>query len=87
MFLLRQILGLLALIGLAWAVRRLFGERRRPVPPGAKRSVPASRDGVMVRDRICNTFLPESSALKASVDGQEHFFCSERCRQRFLTER
>ena len=41
----------------------------------------------MVRDRVCNTFLPRSRALLVTVDGHEHCFCSERCRARFLEGR
>jgi YHS domain-containing protein len=38
----------------------------------------------MVRDRICETFLPKSRAILLLRDGQEHFFCSEDCRSRFV---
>jgi len=41
----------------------------------------------MVRDRVCNTFIPESKALRLQIGGEEHFFCSEACRDRFLTSR
>ena len=40
--------------------------------------------GRMVRDRICDTFIPESSALTLRHDGQTHYFCSTTCRDRFL---
>ena len=38
----------------------------------------------MVRDRVCNTFLPRTSALAERVGGETHYFCSESCRLRFL---
>ena len=41
----------------------------------------------MVRDRICNTFLPRSKALVLSEGTEEHHFCSETCRDRYLAER
>ena len=44
----------------------------------------AARRGRMVRDRVCETFVPRSRALLLLRDGQEHFFCSEGCRTRFL---
>jgi YHS domain-containing protein len=40
----------------------------------------------MVRDRVCNTFLPQSRALELEVGGERHYFCSESCRDRFLAE-
>lgn len=36
----------------------------------------------MVRDRVCDTFLPRSRALVAVVDGREQHFCSPACRER-----
>jgi hypothetical protein len=45
----------------------------------------APRSGVtMVRDRICNTFLPQERALRAAVGGREEYFCSEACRGKAL---
>jgi len=46
---------------------------------GAPRSAPATD---MVRDRVCDTFLPRSRALVAMVDGREQHFCSVECRDR-----
>lgn len=40
----------------------------------------------MVRDRVCNTFVPVDSALTVRRGGSLHYFCSERCRERFLAE-
>lgn len=36
----------------------------------------------MVRDLVCDTFLPRSRALVAVVDGREQHFCSAKCRDR-----
>jgi hypothetical protein len=36
----------------------------------------------MVRDRVCDTFVPRSRALMAVVDGREQHFCSPECRDR-----
>ena len=41
----------------------------------------------MVRDRNCNTFVARESAVRALVDGQEQFFCSEQCRDAWLAHR
>ena len=46
---------------------------------GAPRPAPATD---MVRDRVCDTFLPRARALVAVVDGREQHFCSARCRDR-----
>jgi hypothetical protein len=36
----------------------------------------------MVRDRVCDTFVPRARALVAVVDGREQHFCSPECRER-----
>ena len=36
----------------------------------------------MVRDRVCDTFLPRARALVAVVNGREEHFCSAKCRDR-----
>ena len=46
---------------------------------GAPRREPATE---MVRDRVCDTFVPRSRALMAIVDGREQHFCSPECRDR-----
>ena len=40
----------------------------------------------LVRDRVCNTFLPRSQALVAAVGGETAFFCSATCRDRALSQ-
>jgi hypothetical protein len=47
---------------------------------GAPRRAPAATE--MVRDRVCDTFVPRSRALMAVVDGREQHFCSPECRDR-----
>ena len=82
MFLLQRLLWLLAIFGAVWAVRRLLsGGSPQPQTRGGRRAVPGQTDGEMVRDRVCNTFLPRPRALIVNGEDGEHFFCSERCRQ------
>jgi YHS domain-containing protein len=77
--LIRRLILLGVLIWLAWvALRRMLAG------PPARRGSPASAAGEMVRDRVCNTFVPRSRALVARVGTTEHFFCSEACRRRFV---
>ena len=82
---LRQILWLVVVFTFGWLLRRLFrsGPQSSPRPPMRETPAP-EQQGRMVRDRICNTFLPESRALTTDANGELHFFCSERCRQDFL---
>ena len=65
----RLLLLLMAVVAAILWLRRLL----RPAPP-------APRRGQMVRDRVCNTYLPRERALRLADAEGEHFFCSEACR-------
>jgi YHS domain-containing protein len=41
--------------------------------------------GQMVRDPVCGLHLPESRAITETRSGERFHFCSEQCRQSFLT--
>ena len=80
---------LLVLAGLAiWLMRRI-ARVAEPRVSHAAPAVPAAPrfEGAMVRDRICQTFLPRSRALAVLCEEEEHFFCSEDCRTAFLERR
>ena len=63
-------------IGLRFVVGVIQGlEEPAPTPVGG---------GDMVRDRICNTFVPRERALTELVGGREMHFCSAACRDRAL---
>jgi hypothetical protein len=47
---------------------------------GAAAKAPSNQD--LVRDRVCNTFLPRERAIHALVNGHEEHFCSTACRDR-----
>ena len=66
-------------------VLRLLGRFVSGVWRGMKDTAPFPAGGRdMVRDRICNTFLPRERALTALVAGHEEHFCSASCRDRAL---
>jgi hypothetical protein len=86
-------LVLLRALGLLMAVRLLgrlaaaVVQAMRPetAPAGAPGAAPApAGGGEMVRDRVCNTFVPRDRALRALIGGQEAHFCSAACRDRAL---
>jgi uncharacterized protein len=45
---------------------------------------PNSKPGIMVKDEVCNTYLPKEEAIKEIYKGKEYYFCSNECRQKFL---
>ena len=47
----------------------------RPVHPGAQ---------WLVKDPVCDTYVPQSNALPLKVGRETLYFCSEDCRRRHL---
>jgi uncharacterized protein len=66
------------LIYLAYLVIRVFRSLTRPRKPSPPRQI----QGVMVKDDVCNTYIPRDEAIREVRDGRERFFCSEECRRR-----
>ena len=66
-----RVLAVLFLVRIAvrFVANLLVGLRSEPPAP-------------LVRDRVCNTFLPRDRALVRVVDGREEHFCSAACRDR-----
>jgi YHS domain-containing protein len=64
-------------------LRLLMAPRRRARPGRAAREA----SGIMVKDEVCNTYLPRDDAIRENWDGKEFFFCSPACRGKFLEQR
>jgi hypothetical protein len=62
---------------------RLSGSSRG-APRVAPRPSPAKPTEDLVLDRVCQTHVPRSRALHASVEGREEHFCSAACRDKAL---
>jgi hypothetical protein len=69
--------------GFAALVRALQGPATRPRAAAPAPAAPTAV-GELVRDRVCNTFLPKERALVAEVSGAREHFCSPACRDRAL---
>ena len=53
-------------------------------PGKSKRSQNRSNEGeAMVEDPQCGTYLPLSDAIKTTIHGQQHYFCSKKCLQEY----
>jgi hypothetical protein len=81
----RRLLFLIVAViaGYIW-LRRLWARPAAPARRAGRPQGSADAGKVMVRDRVCNTFLPRSRAIRLTVGEAEHFFCSEPCRSKFL---
>ena len=64
---------------LAYIFFRLYRAATRPKKGQGE---PRRIQGVMVKDDVCNTYIPREEAIRDVRDGQERFFCSEECRRK-----
>jgi YHS domain-containing protein len=44
-----------------------------------------TRGGRLVKDPVCGMHLAAELALAATVNGEQQFFCSEECREKFTS--
>jgi uncharacterized protein len=82
----RQLLFLVLLVALAYLIANLVVSKRR-TPRETPRQAPGTVTEDLVRDPVCQLYLPRSQAIRRTVRGQEHFFCSPGCLDKFLANR
>ena len=86
----RFLLALIIFSFAVWILRRMAGFFEGAVRTGGSRpeegKARRTGEGIteLVRDRICNTYLPKDRALTLRESDQIQYFCSEGCRRRHL---
>jgi YHS domain-containing protein len=81
----RQWLLLALALGLGYLVARLL---MAPRSPGRGRMPPTPTAAEeMVQDPACRTYIPRAQAIRRTLRGQEHCFCSPGCLEKFLAQR
>lgn len=80
------ILRLLALLGLLWTGKQVIKQVSSVFSPqqhvDEEKPEGEIRDE-MVKDPVCQTFIPKSIAIKKTFNGKTVFFCSEECAANF----
>jgi hypothetical protein len=86
LFLTRLLRVLVALFLVRLVMRALGGFFRARRAPAVPKAAPPAQvaAGELVRDRVCNTFLPRERALCATIGGRQEHFCSAACRDHAL---
>jgi YHS domain-containing protein len=41
-------------------------------------------DDVMVKDPFCQAYFPKRNGLRLKVNGEDLYFCSQQCRDKFV---
>jgi YHS domain-containing protein len=72
----RLILYLILLVTIYWVVRRAFSPPRKKIP-----NPNAGED--LVRDPVCECYIPKSQSFSVSVNGKKLFFCSQDCYRKY----
>jgi uncharacterized protein len=78
------LMRILAFLGVLWMLRRILGlflgKAVRPARPDPGRTAPTNT----VKDPVCGMYMDPRLAFPLQHKGEEVFFCSEECRQKYL---
>ena len=75
----RQIIILILLSLIVYMIKKLFRQ-----PPSVKKTTSEGQTGEnMVKDPVCNLYIPESEAVKKVVEGKIVYFCRNKCAEEF----
>jgi len=71
---------------LIYVILKLFRLFQKPSSSSRQRNIEnkVKHRGIMVKDEVCDVYLPKDEAIKTIFQGKEYYFCSEKCKQKFL---
>ena len=65
-------------------VARMFSQARNPTPPSQRANeTTQAAGGELKQDPVCGTFVPITTSVKKTVNGELMHFCSAACRDKF----
>ena len=82
----RPLLFLVLTVALVYLISQLVFPKRR-IRSESGRRAPTAVAEEMVRDPVCQLYLPRTEAIRRTVQGREYFFCSPGCFDKFLVRR
>lgn len=68
-------------------VKKIFFSPIKSTRELPKRQAPAQKGEELVQDPYCHVYIPISHAYKASIEGQEFYFCSKKCCEQYRAEK
>lgn len=76
---------ILLLLGyLFYQMIKKWFQQHLPPGPGANRKDRGQVDDVMVKDPYCEIYFPKRDGIHLRHGGEDLYFCSEACRDKFL---
>ena len=78
---------ILILLGVGYLLYRamkswMFPDARPPKNVSAKRA--GQIDDVMIKDPYCETYFPRRDAVHLNLSGNDLYFCSKECRDKYM---
>ncbi|MGD2272737.1 MAG: hypothetical protein PVI06_20235 [Desulfobacterales bacterium] len=58
-----------------------------PSGPPASEGAAGEIDDIMVKDPYCEVYFPKRKGLHLKIDGEDLYFCSPACRDKFIESR
>ena len=62
----------------SWMFQSVSSSRPEPGKPGTE------IDDVMIKDPYCESYFPKRTAVHLNYNGEDLFFCSDRCKDKYL---
>jgi YHS domain-containing protein len=84
--LLRFIVSII-LIYLAYKVVRMIMQPKETRKNKSKFTVQPRKSENLVEDPVCHKYIPLSQAYIKEIAGQNHYFCSKECCEKYIAEK
>lgn len=62
----------------------LTNDRKKKVEVKQAKDEELAKDGVLVKDPVCGTYVSKDSDIRIKEDGEVRCFCSYECRDKYL---
>ncbi len=82
-----RLILLAAIFYLIYQLVKFFQSLGEAVSGSANPASKVENKKIMVKDEVCNTYIPEEEAIKECREGKTLYFCSEECRRKYLDSR
>jgi YHS domain-containing protein len=81
-----RLLILIALVYFGYRAVKSWMLQGSPGPRPAAGSGPDTVEDLMVKDPYCQVYFPKREAVHARIGGEDVYFCSSDCRDKFLNK-
>jgi YHS domain-containing protein len=80
-----KVLIIIVLLYVGYKIVTMLKRGKSPEAKAYRVNGDASRGEDLVQDPFCKTYVPKSQAYLSEVDGQQQYFCSRDCCEKYLS--